>query len=467
MAGKRDQTPAAPDLQLLLQRAHQYALEYITGIDHRPVYPSDADVDALAAFDEPLADAPSEPSEVLALLHRKGSPSTVAQTGGRYFGFVNGAANPTAVAAKWLADVWDQNAALYVMSPAAACLEETCEKWLVDLLDLPEDTAVGLVGGSSVSILCGLAAGRNELLRRAGWEVNSEGLFDAPQIRVLVGAQAHAAVFRALALLGLGRDRIETVPADKQGRMLADQLPDLDERCLIVTQAGNVNSGAFDPIDEICTRARVVNAWVHVDGAFGLWAGAAERRRHLYRGIPEADSWSADAHKTLNAPYDCGIVLCRDRKALAGAMQASASYLQWSENRDNMMYTPDMSRRARAVELWATMKTLGRSGIEALVDQLCDHAQYFSKQLHSRGFKILNEVVFNQVLVACETPDLTRSTLEYIQRSGQCWCGGAMWHDEPVIRISVCSWRTSVNDIDCAVETFVKAREHSRRRPAG
>lgn len=463
MTINNDHAPTyAASLEALLQQAHDYALQYISSIDQRRVYPAKDDIARLASFDEPLAEAPCNASDLLSLLHLKGSPATVAQTGGRYFGFVNGAVNPAPLAAKWLADVWDQNPALYVMSPTVSRLEKVCEQWLVQLLDLPEDTALGLVGGSSVSILCGLAAGRNELLRRMDWEVNAKGLFGAPEIRVLVGAQAHAAVFKALALLGLGRDRVEIVTADKQGRMRADCLPELDQRCLLITQAGNVNSGAFDPIDEICDRARRADAWVHVDGAFGLWAGASARKRSLYAGVNKADSWSADAHKTLNAPYDCGIILCRQRGALASAMQASASYLQWSEDRDNMIYTPDMSRRARAVELWATMKSLGRSGIEALVDQLCDHAVYFADRLRALDFKILNDVVFNQLLVACESPAVTRGTLEHIQHSGECWCGGAVWHGEPVIRVSVCSWRTSKDDIDRSINAFIEARAQAQ-----
>ena len=450
------------ELRSLLQQAHDYSLSYIENVDRRPVYPSDDDITQLTVFAEPLPEAPSDSTEMLSLLHRFGSPGTVAQTGGRYFGFVNGAVQPAALAAKWLSDVWDQNPALYVMSPTVSSLEKVCEQWLVELLQLPKDTALGLVAGSSVSILCGLAAGRNELLRRLHWDVNTRGLFGAPEIRVIVGEQAHATIFKALALLGLGRDRVETVPADEQGRMRAVELPELDERCLIITQAGNVNSGAFDPFERICEEARRVNAWVHVDGAFGLWAGASGDKLDLYHGVPEADSWSADAHKTLNAPYDCGIILCRHRQALVTAMQASASYIQWSENRDNMMYTPDMSRRARAVELWATIKSLGRSGIEALVNQLCQRAITFSHQLRGEGFRILNDVVFNQVLVACETPEITRTTLEHVQRSGECWCGGAVWREEPVIRISVCSWRTTEGDIKRTVAALVAARKLAR-----
>lgn len=448
----------ATELSSLLQQAHEYALEYIDSVDRRPVYPADEDIDRLDRFDETLPATSSNPSALLAMLHENGSPATVAQTGGRYFGFVNGATQPAALAARWLGDVWDQNPALYVMSPAVSRLEQVCENWLTQLFELPEDTALGLVGGTSISILCGLAAARNELLRRMNWDVSASGLFGAPEIRVVVGEQAHSAVFKALALLGLGKERVISVATDDQGRMRTSDLPAFDDRTLVITQAGNVNSGAFDPFNEICEAAQAANAWVHVDGAFGLWAAASRAKHHLYAGAEQADSWSADAHKTLNAPYDCGLVLCRHRKALAAAMQASASYLQWSGDRDSMMYTPDMSRRGRAVDLWATLKYLGRGGVEQLVNQLCARAQEFASKLQRQGFRIVNDVVFNQVLVTCDSPDLTRSTLKRIQRSGECWCGGADWRGEPVIRISVCSWQTTSQDIERSVAAFVEAR---------
>lgn len=442
----------------LFEQAKSYAYAYMDGVYDRNVFPPDKAVNALSAFDESLPTAPGNPSEILRLLHEHGSPATVAQTGGRYFGFVNGSSVPAALAAKWLADVWDQNAALYVMSPVVSQIETVCEKWLVELLDLPTGTAAGFVSGTSTATLCGLAAGRNELLKRLNWDVNSDGLFGAPNLRVVLGEQAHATVFKALALLGLGRARVEIVPTDNQGRMIVDHLPKMDSHCLVIAQAGNVNSGAFDPIDEICDRARLVNAWVHVDGAFGLWAAGSRTKRSLTHGIEKADSWSVDAHKTLNAPYDCGIILCKNREALVAAMQATASYIPYSEKRESMHYTPEMSRRARAVELWATLKCLGKDGVEELVDRLCAHAERFAERLKTKGFRILNDVIFNQVLAACETPELTKATLENIQKSGECWCGGAVWNGEPVIRISVCSWATTATDVERSVSAFVAAR---------
>jgi len=442
----------------LFERARSHAYAYMNIVLDRNVYPTDQAIQDLAVFDEPLPAEPGNPAEILNLLHEYGSPATTAQTGGRYFGFVNGGSVPTAIAARWLADVWDQTAGLYVTSPIASQLESTCEKWLVDLFGLPAGSAAGFVSGSSTATLSGLAAARNELLKRQGWDVNADGLFGAPEVRVVVGEQAHASVFKALALLGLGRSRVEMVPADEQGRMLVDKMPALDNRCLVIAQAGNVNTGAFDPFDPICERARAAGAWVHIDGAFGLWAAASSAKKSLTKGIEKADSWSVDAHKTLNAPYDCGIILCKHPETLVSAMQTTGSYLAYSEKRDGMVYTPEMSRRARAVELWATLKTLGKEGVEQLVDRLCEHASRFALELGGQGFRILNEVVFNQVLVACDMPEQTRATLENIQKSGECWCGGATWNGDPVIRISVCSWASTQADVMRTVSAFGNAR---------
>jgi len=444
--------------QTLFEGAAKQALEYMGCVKERAVIPGNETVEALSIFDEPFGNASCGGGEIVRLLSEYGSPATLATTGGRYFGFVNGAAVPAAVAAAWIADAWDQNAGLFVMSPIAAQLEAVCERWLVDLFGLPTGTVMGLVGGTSVATLCGIIAGRNELVKRAGWDVNKRGLFGAPEIRVVLGRQAHATVFKALALAGLGNERVERVPVDAQGRMIAAEVPPLDDRTMVIVQAGNVNSGSFDPIDEICDTARTANAWVHVDGAFGLWAAASEKKRHLTRGIEKADSWSVDAHKTLNAPYDCGIILCRDRGALVDAMQATGSYIQYGQRRDGMLTTPDMSRRARAVTLWATLKALGRGGVGEMVDTLCARAVQFAERLSAEKFRVLNDVVFNQVLVACDTPDETRATLEAIQRSGECWCGPTVWNNAPAIRISICSWATTKEDVERSVRAFVEER---------
>jgi len=383
----------------------------------------------------------------------------VAQTAGRYFGFVNGNAVPTAVAARWLTDVWDQNPALYVISPIVAKLEQVCERWAKQLLGLPDETAAGIVSGTSIATMCGLAAGRYALLQKSGWDVNNDGLFGAPPIRVVLSEQSHGTVFKALALLGLGRNRVELVPADAQGRIDIEQMPELDSNTLLILQAGNVNSGAFDDFERACTLAQEAGAWVHIDGAFGLWAAASPNLRHLTQGIEKADSWSTDGHKTLNTPYDCAMVLCKDRHALVASMQATGSYIQYSEQRDSMLYTPDMSRRARAVELWATLRFLGEDGLADMLDGLCAGATLFAEKLATAGFRILNDVVFNQVIVAADTPEQTAAVLTAVQQSGECWCGGSQWQGEPIIRVSVCSWATTAEDVERSVQAFINAKK--------
>ena len=348
------------DSKTLLDQARHYVYEYIDAVDQRTVFPDAAAIRNLDRFDEPLPEHPQSGAGTLEMLNTYGAPATVAQTGGRYFGFVNGGVVPAALAARWMADAWDQNPALYVISPVVGKLEQVCENWLRDLLELPDGTVAGYVSGSSTATLCGLAAARYALLRRLDWDVNAKGLFGAPPIRVIVSQQAHSSVFKALALLGLGKDRIEHVPADSQGRIDTSRIPALDDRCLLLLQAGNVNTGAFDAFEVICDPAKKNDAWVHVDGAFGLWVKASPARKALAQGVELADSWSVDGHKTLNTPYDCGIVLCRQQDSLVAAMQASGDYIQYSEHRDGMMHVPEMSRRARAVDLWGDPQVPGQ-----------------------------------------------------------------------------------------------------------
>ncbi len=446
----------------LFEQVKTYAFDYLSRVSEMDAVPSGEHRRALSRFDEALPSEPQNAAEILALLQSAGGDAISAQGGGRYFGFVNGGILPVSLAARWLADAWDQNAALYVMSPLVATLEDVCERWLADLLGLPQDTAAGFVSGSSTAILCALAAARDSLLLRQGWDVRERGLYGAPVLRVVLGEQAHSSVHKALSLLGMGKSNVILAPVDEQGRIDPDRLPQLDGNTLLILQAGNVNGGAFDPFEPLCARARACGAWVHVDGAFGLWAAACESTKQLTLGMQLADSWSTDAHKTLNAPYDNGIVFCRDRAALVQTMQASGSYLIYSQQRDGMLYTPEMSRRALSVELWAALRYLGRSGVDALVRGLCEHAQLFGELLVARGFRVLNDVVFNQLVVACDSPEETRATLSEIQSGGVCWCGGAIWRGEPVIRVSVCSWRTTKEDVAKSVEAFAVARSRAQ-----
>ena len=445
----------------LLKQAQQAAYDYIDKQSKQRVFPNETNLEKLATFDESLPEASSDPALLLELLNTVGSVNTVAQTGGRYFGFVNGNSLPITLAAKWLSDVWDQNAALYVMSPIASKLESVCQNWLNQLFDLPENTVAGFVSGTSIATLSGLAAARFRQLQRLGWDVNQQGLFGAPKIRLILGKQTHGTVAKAISLLGFGQASIEWVDCDNQGRMIVEKLPHLDQSCILVLQAGNVNSGAFDDFIQVCKLANKAKAWVHIDGAFGLWAKASKVFDVQTKGMELGDSWSVDAHKTLNTPYDCGIVLCKDSEALTSALHQQGSYIQLSEQRDGLLYTPEMSKRARAIELWAAMKYLGLSGIAQLVEQLHDYAQLFANLLTDNGFTVLNEVVFNQVIVSCETEQLTKRTLALVQQSGECWCGGSSWQEKSVIRISLCSWATTEQDIKRSVDVFIKARSQA------
>ena len=445
----------------LMERAKSHALSYLDGIADRNAFPSTEDLSALQAFDEPLPFDGSDASYVIDLLNHIGSPATTAQIGGRYYGFVNGGLLPVAHAAEWLVDTWNANSALYAMSPVSAILEQLCEQWITEMFGLPDGTALGLATGSSNAQICALAAARNELFNRAGYDVKRKGLRNAPPIRVIIGDGAHSCVSSALAVLGIGSDEIETVPVDCMGRMIPSAVPELDDRTLLILQAGNVNGGAFDPFDKLCEKANAAGAWVHIDGAFGLWAACSDKHRHLTEGFEKADSWNCDAHKTLNAGYDCGLVLCRHRKALTDALQASGAYLAYSENRDNMLYTTEMSRRARGVILWAVLKHLGRNGVASLIDHLCDSATYFAEELTNAGISLVNPPCFNQFMVKGQDDEDTLRMLRHIQESGVCWCGGSQWEGHPVIRVSVSSHATTKKDIDRSVQAFILAAKEA------
>jgi len=442
----------------IFEQAKGYAFDYADKALERNVFPTDDAIQNLNRFVEDMPDITGDAADILKQLHARGSPASVSQIGGRYFGLVNGGVVPAALAARWLSDFWDQNTPLYLSSPIASKLEEVTELWLRQLLGLPDSVVAGFVSGSSMAIFCGLAAGRYRIFQNNNWDINKKGFSGAPNIRIVAGKQAHGTVIKAIALLGLGIDNIEWVETDNQGRIDPCAMPELDANTLLLLQAGNVNSGSFDAIDEICDKANAANAWVHIDGAFGLWAAGSKRLSHLTRGIEKADSWSLDGHKTLNTPYDNGILLCKDKDALVQALQTSGSYIVYTENRDGMMYTPEMSRRARVVELWATLKYLGKAGVDELVFGLHERAVQMSQQLKAEGFQILNDVVFNQVLVSCDSEEITARTIQTIQDSGECWVGGTKWLDKAVIRISVCSWATTEADITRSVLAFVSAR---------
>jgi glutamate/tyrosine decarboxylase-like PLP-dependent enzyme len=447
----------------VFDEARKAAYQYADQALQRNVFPTPQAIEDLAHFDQPLPDSPGDALQILRQLDRYGSPATVAQTGGRYFGLVNGGVIPATLAVRWLTDFWDQNTPLYLSSPVASRLEEVTEAWLRELFDLPASTVAGYVSGSSMSIFCGLAAARHRNFSRLGWDINRKGFINAPRLRVIAGRQAHGTVSKAIALLGFGVDNIEWVDTDSQGRINAQQVPELDQSCILILQAGNVNSGAFDDFASLCRQAREADAWVHIDGAFGLWAAASEQLKHLTRGIELADSWSFDGHKTLNTPYDSGVIMCRDREALVNALHASGAYIVYSDNRDGMLHTPEMSRRSRIFELWAALRYLGKSGIDDLIYGFHTRARQFAEELDAQGFEILNDVVFNQVLVACDNDLITSETIKNLQQSGECWVGGTQWQQRSVIRVSVCSWATTAEDITRSVNAFIDGRERARK----
>jgi len=444
----------------LLKRAARDAMDYLEEVSARAVAPLPEATAKLGALHGPLPPGPTSPEAVLHLLHELGSPATVASAGGRFFGFVIGGSLPAAMAASWLVSAWDQNAGLWIASPTGAELEEIAVEWVRELFGLPEGSCGAVVTGATMANFTCLAAARHALLAKAGWNVEEDGLFGAPEITVVIGEEAHASLLKSLALLGLGKKRVVRIPVDGQGRMRADALPHLDDRTIVCIQAGNVNTGSFDPAGAICPVARAAGAWVHVDGAFGLWAGASPRYRKLTSGFELADSWATDGHKWPNVGYDCGIALVRDRDALLGAMSMRAPYLARTGKREPMDSTPELSRRARGVELWAGLRSLGRSGMAELVERTCDHARRFAEALKAAGFEILNDVVINQVLVSFGDAEKTLRVIERIQQEGTCWCGSTIWQGHTAMRISVSSWATTADDVERSLAAIIRvARE--------
>jgi glutamate/tyrosine decarboxylase-like PLP-dependent enzyme len=443
-------------MKKLLEEAADRSIRYIQSLEERDVFPSDDAINNLTQFDESLPEEPTDPETILQLLDDIGSPATVASAGGRYFGFVVGGSLPATVAANWLASAWDQNDGMSVLSPVAVALEQVCLKWLIDVFSLPPGTWGGLVSGATMANFSGLAAARHAILQKQGWDVESRGLFGAPPVNVVVGEEVHVSALKALSLLGFGRERLIRVAVDHQGRMRADALPKLDSATIICIQAGNVNTGAFDPAREVCETAREADAWVHVDGAFGLWAAAAPDRAHLYQGFEAADSWATDAHKWLNVPYDCGIVFCRTPEHLKAAMSTSAAYLVQGDNAEPHHYVPEMSRRARSIEVWAAVRSLGKKGLADMIERTCRFASRMASELKAAGYHILNDVVINQVLVSFGDAETTRRVIERVQAHGTCWCGGTQWQGHTAMRVSVSSWTTSDMDVDRSLDSILR-----------
>ena len=451
------------DRQAAMRRAAELGLEFLDGLDERHAGPRTDATSLGRLIGGDLPERGSDPISVIEELAAAVDPGLVASAGPRYFGFVIGGALPASAAADWLTTAWGQNGALHALSPAAAATEQVAGEWMLELLGLPRDASFGLPTGAGLGNAIGLAAGRHAVLERAGWNVESDGLFDAPHITVIIGEEAHATVLSALQYLGLGRERVTRIPTDEQGRMRGDAaraaIAAVDGPLLVVAQAGNVNTGAFDPLSELADAVDGhPNAWLHVDGAFGLWAAVSPSLRHLVDGVERADSWSTDAHKWLNVGYDCGFVATRNPQAHRAAMAVMASYLMPSEHRENWEWTLDSSRRARGFPLYAAIRSLGREGVQALVERCCALAVRIADRLRETdGVEILNDVVLNQVLVRFGDDERTRAVIAAVQADGTAWMGGTTWHGVAAMRISVSNWSTTETDADRTADAILRA----------
>jgi len=440
----------------ILNSAASHALRYLDELRERRVYPDEGSLRELKKFPVQLPESTTGAEEIVGLLNSAGSINTVATNGGRYFGFVFGGALPASLAANWMASAWDQNAVFKIASPVAAHIEKIAADWLLDLLGLASQSAVGFVTGTTMANFCGAIAARYQLSRRMGWDIKSRGMNGAPPIRVIAGDEVHASMQRALILAGFGLDEIVKVPTDDQGRIIAEKIPELDASTLVCVQAGNVNTGAIDPIKEVCLRAKDKGAWVHVDGAFGLWARVSPKKSHMAEGCELADSWAIDLHKWLNVPYDSGLVICKDAQVLHNALSVSAAYLPDSVEAEPYFNTPEMSRKARAIDTWAAIYSLGRKGVINLIERCCLLAELFALKLEQAGFKILNKVTLNQVLISFGDAEQTNRIIKKIQDDGTCWCGGTVWKSITAMRISVSSWMTTTEDIEKSAAAIIR-----------
>jgi glutamate/tyrosine decarboxylase-like PLP-dependent enzyme len=457
----------------LLTRTCELAAAFLASVDERPVFPSVSFSQLVAALGGPLQEGPLDPADVIEHLARAADRGLVASPGPRYFGFVTGGSVPAALAADWLTSAWDQNAGLHLLSPAAAAIEHVAAGWLLDVLRLPSSASVGFVTGATMANVAALAAARHEVLRRVGWNVEDDGLHGAPRVTLIAGADAHASIRSAARLIGLGGATIVRVDADSQGRMRPESLRAILDRAtgpaIVCAQAGDVNTGAFDPLNEIEPIVHEAGAWLHVDGAFGLWAAAAPALRHLVEGAAAADSWTVDGHKWLNVPYDSGFVIVAHPAAHAAAMSQSAAYLIRAADceRDGQDWTPEASRRARGTAVYAALRSLGRNGIAAVVTRCCECARRIAERLRAAGgVEVLNDVVLNQVLVRFRDRDggnVTPAVAAGIQRDGVCWAGGTEWQGEPALRVSVSGWKTTLEDAERSADSIL--RVHASLRP--
>lgn len=440
----------------ILDTASKQASVYLNSIPDRRVFPDETSLKQLQELSFLLPDEGTSNKKVLEVLNTIGSINTVASNGGRYFGFVFGGTLPVSLAANWLAGAWDQNAVFKISSPISAQIEKITSTWLLDLLRLPPRSAVGFVTGTTMANFSAVVAARYKICKQLGWDIKSRGMNGAPAIRIVTGSEIHASMQRALLLAGFGLDNLIKIPTDNQGRIQEGQIPELDESTLLCLQAGNVNTGALDRVRDICTRANEKGAWVHIDGAFGMWARVSPGLNEFTDGYDLADSWAIDLHKWLNVPYDSGLVICKEATALQNALSVSAAYLPETTEPEPYFYTPEMSKRARAIDTWAALYSLGKNGVIDLVERCCALAKRFAANLESAGFDILNEVTLNQVLISFGDPEQTNQIIKAIQEDGTCWCGGTVWQGKTAMRISVSSWMTTEDDIDRSSEAIIR-----------
>ncbi len=446
----------ANSLRSLLEDAAARSIRYRERSVGRSVAPSPEAVARVEELIETMPATGTPDEEVLELLDAIGSPAAMGMTGPRFFGFVIGGSMPVTVASNWLATAWDQNSVMHQVTAATATLERVALNWLLDLFGLPADSGAAFVTGATVANFTAIAAARNRVYADVGWDVEANGLIGAPPVTIILGEETHPTVFKSLAMLGFGRGTAVRVPVDRQGRMDATRLPRIEGPTIVCTQAGNINTGAFDPVADICDAVKPAGAWVHVDGAFGLWAAASPRLQFLCAGVEAADSWATDAHKWLNVPYDSGVAFVRHAPALKAAMSVTAAYLLTeSEHRNPSDYTPELSRRARGVDVWAALKSLGREGVAAMIDRCCHNARRFADRLQAAGFEVLNDVELNQVLVSFGDDAENRKIIEDIQNEGTCWCGSTVWQGRSAMRISVCNWSTTEADVDRSLDAIL------------
>lgn len=446
------------DEKQVMKQAEQRSFDYLSSVGQRNVYPTQAALDGLRGFDEALPEHGCDSSQTLAMLDTLGSPATVVTNGPRYFGFVVGAALPAAAAAERLMLAWDQGAAMAMTSPACASIEEVARRWLLEILDLPSESGIGFGTSATACGLTCLTVARSQLLLRAGWDLHEQGVHGAPLIRVVVSETVHVTILKALRILGFGQQQIIKAPVDQHGRIDPERLPALDAMTILCLQAGEVNTGEFDPFSALIPRARQAGAWVHVDGAFGLWARASALKQAHTAGVEEADSWTVDGHKWLNTPYDCAMSICRDADALAQAMNSDAAYASGSKNAQKNL-TLEFSRRARGVPVWAALRSLGKSGVAAMVERHCAMARELATLLKGAGLNVLNRVVLNQVVVQGRTDHETTAIRLAVEKSGEAWFGPTVWKGSAAFRISISSWRTEKADIDRLFLAIVKARD--------